>query len=125
MPHEREDWQKLLERQHIDEVRKRRPELRVLAQAEVPAAALTRSVEWDFFLSLLQGKIEELDSSLTVLQGSLATEMVFDHGQLAANKAFAMRIKVQLDTLQSVLELPRQIIETGEKAKFELSQYDE
>jgi hypothetical protein len=35
-----------------------------------------------------------------------------------------MRFALQRDTLQAVLDLPKQILEIGEKARLELDRYD-
>lgn len=125
MQNARERFQESLEKKKRDLVHQDRTQLRVLAQAEVPASALTKSPEWNYYLSLVEAKVEELEESLNTLQRALATDMIFDHAGLATNKAFAMRLKVQIDTLQAVLDLPRQIIEMGERAKLVLVQYDE
>lgn len=123
MVFQRQQFQDSLDNKRRNRARENRSQLRVLAQAEIPVAALTKSAEWDFFLSLLQAKIEALDEMLNAYQQALATDMVFDHVGLAAAKAGAMRVKVQIDTLQAVLELPKQIIETGKEAKLELVKY--
>lgn len=124
MAPEREDFQKLVQKKRQQRVRENRTELRVLAQARVPVSALTKSTEWDYFLSLLQAKIEELDTALNTFQQSQITDLDFSHAELAQRKAIAMRFAVQRDTLRVVLDLPKQILEIGEKAKLELDQYD-
>ena len=125
MQFERQQLRDLVTEKNRQRQRDSRTELRVLAQAEVPASALTRSGEWNYYLEIVQGKIEELEATLSTIQAALATDMAFDHATLAANKAYAMRLRVQIDTLKSALDLPKQIIETGEKAKLELVKYDD
>jgi hypothetical protein len=124
MAYERQQFKDSLEERKRQKVRESRTELRVLAQAQVPIESLTKSVEWDYFLSLLQAKIEELDIALNTYQQSQITDLDFSHQELAARKAIAMRFALQRDTLQAVLDLPKQILEIGEKARLELDRYD-
>jgi len=120
---ERADFQKTLEESRRERVRRRAREIRQVAQAAAPAEILTGSQEWDYFITLLQSQIDTLQKILMALRDSAASDLSFEHSDLARYKAQEMRISAQIDTLQQIIALPKQIIEQGEKAKLVLKQY--
>ena len=123
MKQARERFQQSIEDRRGAEVRRRRPELQQIAQAEVPIKALTHDRNWNYFLSLLQAQVETLDRVLVALQESQIGDSSFEHAALAEHKARMGNVSVQRDTLQRIIELPQQIIEHGEKATLALHDY--
>jgi len=97
-----------------------RRELEQTAQAAVPIHALVGTKDWDYFLSLIQAKIDSLTAGLKGLQEAGANDPSYDHGTLAAHKAMTMQLSVQKETLEQIVALPKKIIEQGEKANFAL-----
>ena len=125
MASDREEWDKLVETRKRETVKRREREIRQVAQAKVPAAALLEDPNWDFFLSLLQAKVEELESHLRALHGAQEHDMSCDPVTLSQQKAQMMSAAVQKATLEQVIAFPKQIIEQGEKAQLALKQYAE
>jgi hypothetical protein len=115
----------LLEKQGRERAVRNEGELRRLAQAEVPVQALIGTAEWDYFLSLIQSQIEALEAALMQLRAANVLDLSFEHADLAAKKAQQMQIAVQIDTLEQVRDLPKQIIEQGRKAQLALHKYVE
>ena len=95
-------------------------ELRQLVQSTVPIKSLTQSAEWNYYLSLIQTKIEELGGILAALQESQTLDPSFTHEGLASYKAQMMRVAEQKRTLEQVIDLPAKILQEGEKAQFAL-----
>jgi hypothetical protein len=123
MTFQRKQYQEALDRQKREHVRGNVTQLKQMAQAKVPAEAVTGSAEWDYLLSLIEAKIEELGNSLAVLGEASASDLTFSHEVMAQQKALMMQVKAQKDTLEAVRDLPKQIIEHGEKAQFALQEY--
>jgi len=94
-----------------------------LAQAEVPIAAVTGSVEWDYLLSLIQAKIEKLELALASMEEGHTLDADFSYESMVRQKVFMLQFRIQKDTLEKVRDLPKQIIEQGEKAKLALHEY--
>ena len=94
-----------------------------IAQAAVPAAAVTGSAEWDYLLSLMQAEVERLDKVIQGLTEAYAIDPSFDPIRMSESKAAIRTAVAQRDTLRSVITLPKEIIEKGEKAQLALQQY--
>ena len=116
----RAEFQKLAEQRRDAKTRKNEHVIRQVAQAVVPITAVTRDENWDFFLSLLQEQIEQLEAVVSTLQESAALDPSFEYKDLAARKHAIGTARTQLLTLQQVLALPKEILEKGESAQFAL-----
>ncbi len=123
MNYERKEFEQALEKRRLELVHKRRSEITQVAQATVPVEALTKSAEWNFFLSVLQSHIEELAGVIEGLRVADSVSPSFEHSDLAARKAQLMALHAQKATLERVRDLPKEIFEQGEKAKLALHDY--
>jgi hypothetical protein len=123
MVYDRKKFQDDLEIKRREKVLRNERELRQIAQSEVPISAMTGSAEWDYFLSIVQGQIDALGAALMTLRAANVLDPSFEHADLAMRKAQQMQLAVQIDTLERVRDLPKQIIEQGEKAKLALHKY--
>jgi len=121
----RQEFQALLNGKRKAEVGDRRTDLRILAQATVPINVITHSTEWDFFLSILQAKIESIDASAKGITDAFTSSPSFDAAEMAKYKANLLRLAVSKATLESVMKLPAQILSDGERAQLELFKFDE
>jgi len=125
MTHSREEFVASIETRRKRKVRENERSFQQIAQAAVPAAAITGSKEWDFLLSLMQAEVERLDQVVQGLTEAYAIDPSFDPIKMSEAKA-AIRIAVaQRDTLKSVMALPKEIIEKGEQAQLALQQYSD
>ena len=123
MSYSRVEFEADLVKRRKQKVKERERDFQQMAQAAVPAAAVTGSAEWDFLLSLIQAEVERLDAVVAALTEAYATEPSFDPIKMSEAKASIQRAVVQRDTLQSIVTLPKEIIEKGEKAQLALQQY--
>ena len=125
MPYERSDYEQLRNKGRREQVATHQRELTHIAQAKVPMDIMTKSAEWDFYLSVLQAEIDKLDALMNVMQEADAREASFSYEELARQKALRMQIAVQKDTLEQVIRFPKEIFEKGEKAAIALRDYSE
>ena len=125
MAPDREDWDRTTEKRKWETVKRREREITQVAQATVPMTALMGDPNWDFFLSMLQSKVEELATHLTALHDAQEHDMSCDPVTLSQQKARMMASAVQKATLEQVIALPKQIIEKGESARLVLEKYVE
>ena len=125
MPRAREDFEKRMRETRRLDVKRHERDLRQMAQAAPAVDVLTKSAEWNYFMSLLQAKIDELTALLEGLTQALAASTDYDMASMAREKACVQAITAQRDTLQNVLALPKQIIEHGEKAGLALHDYSD
>jgi hypothetical protein len=123
--YERKEFSNHLRQQRVAKVRESKTQLRQVAQAELAIDVVTKSPEWDYFLSLLQSEVDQLDQMLEVLQQAYAREPSFSYEAMAERKAQLMQVSVQRDTLMHVLSLPKEIMEKGAKAKLALQDYSD
>jgi len=121
----RQQFQEALERKQRERAKDRKADLNVLAQAQVPMVHLTQSKEWDYFLSLIQSKIEEVENTLAAIQEAFTFTPSFDPADMAAQKADMIRLAIQKHTMEAIVSLPAQIIAHGEKAKIALYESEE
>ena len=124
MSHARQAYKDQVAQKRTEKARHYERDLRAMKHAAVPMTAVVRSPEWTYFLELLQGEIERLDAEAMALTQAYAVEPSFDPIRMAEAKALIMRVTVQRDTLQTVLALPKEIFEQGEKAELALATYD-
>lgn len=117
MTFERHEHQALLEGKMRDRVEQIRPELRRIVQASVAAEHLTGTPEWEYFLSLVQGMIEEqvgIRNAADALFGEDRFRAAEEILEVRHSRAMA---QARIDALESVLLIPKQAIEEGQKAK--------
>ncbi len=120
---ERSDYQALLDRKVKEKAKANERGLRQLAQAVLPVDAVTKSEEWNYFLSLLQSELETLAVAINTLQEAQLTDPCFETAALARDKMVLMELNARACTLERVIALPQEIFEKGEKAKFALQEH--
>jgi len=101
---------------HRQQARKVEAAIYQLRQAEVPITKLTQDPNWNYYLSLLQSKIEESTMSLRAAQEDRTVD--FSHAVLAERRAQVLAWQARIDTLEEVLHLPTDIL-SGAKANVE------
>lgn len=95
-------------------------DLQVIERAGLQARSLTGTEHWDFFLSVLQPKVEETEVFLTNAKEQLADPRVVDENHMRQLKLAAVIYAERLNILREVMELPKRIIEHGDKATLHL-----
>ena len=94
-----------------------RPRLELLRQAAIRTELLTGSSEWDSFLGYIQAALEETEFQRKNLLSAIADPLCVDHNTIMQMKIALAECKGRIDAWQAVIELPKDLIEAGDKAK--------
>ncbi len=120
-----EDWTPALEEKAKERIRRQAPDLRAQERAALSTVYVTGDEHWDYFLQIVQAKIEgltvERDKATEALKNSddFSTEILI-------NQKLAVRLfGKEIEALEWVIELPQIIMEKGERAKELLGKLDE
>lgn len=124
MSFDRSDFDELRETSRRETMRAQYPDMRRLAQAVVPAEAVTRDENWDFLLSILQREIELTDAAILDSVRTLRSHTVVAYEELVAAKIQVARLETKKETLEQVIGLPARIIALGEHAARDLRLFE-
>ncbi len=94
------------------------------ARASLEAQAVTGDPHWDYYLSHLQAAIETTDAQIAHLTASLCDDTVVDHNQLMTLKLALAECKGMANAWKVARNLPKDLIENGEKATALLETLD-
>ena len=94
-----------------------RPRLELLRQAAVRTELLTGNSEWDSFLGYIQAALEETEFQRKNLFSAISDPLCVDHNAIMQIKIAIAECKGRIDAWQAVIELPKDLIEAGDKAK--------
>ena len=111
------EWEELEERQTTARERDRIPDLRQVAQAEVPMAALTGSPEWNVYLQVIQAMIEGAEGEAKAAIEALEDPEVMEPTELAKRKTRLLLRRQAIQTMTELRDLPRMLMEGGREAK--------
>ena len=98
--------------------------LRMVAQAAVRAENLTGDPNWDYFLSILQDTIERTSALASGFRAKLEAPGNVSHETLLECKMALRECLARQSTLESVMTIPKELIQNGEVAAATLSRLD-
>ncbi len=107
----RREWQESVDSRKGDRSADVERNARIAAQAEVPAARVAESQEWAYFQSLLQAQIDKARAEAQSIGPALLSPDTTSHDGLLVLKIQGCILQERIATLESVLDLPKQIIE--------------
>ena len=111
-----DEYQKRLETKKAEKAAEHRPQLQMLAQAEIKARNLTGDPIWDLFLSYLQAFLETTEDQQRAFESALTDSKTVDHAGILVAKIGAAECKSRVETLEAVISLPKDLIEMGQEA---------
>jgi len=117
---DRDDWEDLRRRKTQEKTNGRTWSLEFLAQAEVHQKNLTGQPEWDRFLSYLTEFGERLEAERAAAKDALLAPETVNHDDVMRLKLVIADLGGMIRCLNTILALPRDIVETGEKAREKL-----
>ena len=117
MTFDRSDFDELNKAKEQQQFKAMLPQLRMMQQAAVSAERLTGVPQWDTFLSYLQGAIETTQKQLATFEGALRSPDLLDPQKIMQCKVSALRCQERIMAWEAVLQLPKDLIELGEKAE--------
>ena len=118
-------WQKRVQAGKAERAAERRPQLEMLAQAEVKAALLTGDPNWDKFLSYLQAALEITEAQPPAFAAVIADPAMVEHDRIMAAKICLAECKGRVEAFEAVISLPKDIMKMGAEAKTLLERLPE
>ncbi len=104
--------------------KRRAPDLRVAQRAELDARAVTAVPEWDTFLTYLQAALETSRKQRSELKEQLLGDALINHDAIMKAKLTFARIEERVVLLEAVIDLPKDLIQNGERATALLGKLD-
>jgi hypothetical protein len=106
-------------------VRERKPELQAVRRAALSVDAMTGDENWDHFLSQVQERMEGAQKELDQAVEALKNSNDFSPEPLIMQKLAVRLWGREVEALQWVIGLPRQLQEQGDRASELLGTIDE
>jgi hypothetical protein len=113
----RPQWEELEEKRQTERERARIPDLRQVAQAEVPMGALTRSHEWNLYLQVIQAMIGAAEKEAEAALAMLEDPEELDGTEMARRKMKLLLRRQAVQTMTELRDIPRMLLEGGREAK--------
>lgn len=117
MSFDRNEFDRVSRDKAVDRVRESHRALEYLSQAAVKAELLTGSPQWDVFLSYLQSTRDVCAQQLAGFERVLVDPRVVNDDDMRRAKISAVECRARIETLDSVMTLPAQIMSEGTKAR--------
>lgn len=95
-------------------------QIRLAEQAAVDKKKLTGDPKWDIFLQELQAKIEEAQKALVNFSAQLESPELTDPNEVQRIRNCVFICNERIGSLNMVINLPKEIIETGKVASTQL-----
>lgn len=124
MTYEYSDWLKLNTVARKQANGAHRDHLVLLSQAAVNATNMTGSTEWDIFLQFLQSQAERVKEGRAALETIMKDPRVTSDEDMRRAKIEYIEADAIVRTLEAVISLPSDIIESGAKARDLLSRME-
>ncbi len=115
-PDRDQDWETKLREITTTQTEERRPELLGMNRAALHAKAVTGDEHWDFFLSIVEEKIEKRQAEVKAASDRLLNSDVFTTEDLINEKLAVRLLGREIEALQWVIELPAQLQGQGDRA---------
>lgn len=94
-----------------------RPQIEMLAQAQVKTELLTGDAHWDWFLSFLQAAVDHTEGQRDAFAAIIADPKTVQIDTIMEAKIGLAECKARLDAWNAVISLPKDLIEMGQEAK--------
>ncbi len=112
-----DEWKKKVDAGKAERAAEHRPQLEMLAQAEVKAGLLTGDQNFDIFLSYLQAALEVTEAQRDGFAAVIADPATVAHDRIMAAKICLAECKGRAEAFEAVISLPKDIMEMGAEAK--------
>ena len=101
-----------------------RKPLEFLAQAEIKAGNLTGHRDWDFYLSLLQAEVDQLEAVAAQLRAKLEDPKLVSAEALMLAKISLVDVSAHIAAREHAMQLPAVIMKQGRQAAELLAKID-
>lgn len=109
----------------LKQPKQRKEELVRLEQAALEKQQLLNDPKWDIYLQEIQSWIKTTKEHLTAFQAQLDSPELTDPTEVQRLRNRIFVCNERIGTLNLVIDLPKQVIELGEKAKLKLEEIGE
>lgn len=123
MAFERKEFDELQERRRSEKVKDSALHLRQLAQAEVLATQLTGRSEWDAFIQIIQGMVEEAKVEAQSESDQLGSPNLIDHQEMLRHKIRLLELREAIRIMEHLIGLPKVLCENGRAARKLMKEY--
>ncbi len=123
MTFEREEYRNLVEQR--SRVNGQIPQMKLLAQSAIASESLTGDPTWDIFLSYIQAAIDRTREEMTSLEEMLRAPQLVDPNGMMSTKIAILQCEERINAWKVVISLPKELKESGEKAKSILERLDD
>lgn len=125
MNYDRADYQASIEKAKDERQRDMMPLIKVLqGAAPVMSELMTKSDVWNRYLSILQGFNDRIKASKQRAEAQLSDPSVWEPYQLMRMKSDGLCADAMLEILQTVMQLPKALIEGGAEASQIVSKFE-
>ncbi len=122
---EREEYRDLVEERSKRDMNGQRSEIRIMAQSAVAAENLTGDPVWDVFLSYIQAAIDGTKDQMAGLESMLKAPQLVDPNGMMSTKIAIIQCEERIMAWRTVISLPKDLKESGEKARDILARMDD
>ena len=118
------DWQKTVEEKKKQSISQIKPTLYQIAQAAPKMELLTGDENWDAYLRHVQSLIEQTDKVLNASKEKYFSDLAL--GDEERRKVFITILLLQerMNAMNLLIQIPKQIMESGKQALNELSKIE-
>lgn len=117
MTFDRKRWQ-----EQLDKRIKEKPQTwRQISQSAPKMEVLTASAEWNEFLSFIQVYLDQAEQGINSLNSQLLSPDNWKTEEIVRVKSAILVLQDRLSILKTIIELPKRILDSGEKVDKFLS----
>ena len=115
MTFDRSEYTELANKKQLE--RQANGRLEMIAQAAVKADLLTGDSNWDTFLSYIQAAAEQTEAQRNAILEQISDPNIVDDNQTRRLRNAVIACNERIGAWKAVMDLPKDIIENGEKAR--------
>lgn len=123
MTFDRKDWDEKREKRIQEAEQQQIPQYQEVVRAIPEMQKLTGRPEWDKYLTYLEGILKATEIELIDLRVKLESPKYWKTEDLVQLKAEVIRLKERYETIDTLMKLPKEIIEIGKAAKSTLERF--
>ena len=122
---ERHQYQESVKSRSLRQTKTRTSEFRSAAQAATAMQNLTASEDWNLLVRCIQHLMDQAQTEVNQCRENLANPQMVEYEQIIYTKIRLSAALGMLDAYTQVVELPKDITTSGEKARELLKQSEE
>lgn len=119
------EWMESVAARKGERAAEHRPQIEMLAQAEVRAAHLTGDPTWDVFLSYIQAAVETTEAQRASFEAVITDPRTVEHERMLVAKIGLAECQARIDAWEAAISLPKDIIKMGREARTLLERLPE